>query len=100
MDRETISAANPAQSEAEIAVEPVATFRREVLQLGALFATFYFLQGICEPTEGMLSQPIMSLLKGWNYNAADIGWFTMVLGLPWAIKLIYGLLDRLCPDFW
>jgi predicted MFS family arabinose efflux permease len=99
VDGETTSAANPAQSEAEIAVEPVATFRREVVQLGALFATFYFLQGICEPTEGMLSQPIMSLLKSWKYDAGEIGRFTFILGLPWAVKLLYGLLTDFVPIF-
>src|SRR5215213_7899724 len=97
MDQDPETAAD--RPAAEVAVEPVKAFRKEIVQLGALFATFYFLQGICEPTEGMLSQPIMSLLKGWKYDAGEIGRFTFILGLPWAVKLIYGLLTDFVPIF-
>jgi predicted MFS family arabinose efflux permease len=73
--------------------------RRDFCELAALFATFYFLQGICEPTEGMLSQPIMSLYKRWGFDTEQIGRFSFILGLPWAIKLVYGLLTDFVPIF-
>ena len=31
-----------------------------------LFGTMYFVQGIAEPTEGLIAQPVRSLLKSWG----------------------------------
>ena len=45
--------------------------------LGALFGLLYFVQGIVEPTDGLLSQPIKSLLRNWGYSAASAAWFSM-----------------------
>ena len=42
-----------------------------MLGLGALFCLFYFVQGIIEPTEGLLSQPIKSLLRNWGTLRID-----------------------------
>jgi len=60
--------------------------------LGALFGLLYFVQGIVEPTEGLLSQPIKSLLRHWDYSAASAAWLMSALTLPWTIKPLYGLL--------
>ena len=68
-----------------------------MLGLGALFALLYFVQGIVEPTDGLLSQPIKSLLRTWGYSAATTAWFISVLSIAWAIKPLYGLLTDFVP---
>jgi MFS family permease len=65
--------------------------------LGALFGLLYFVQGIVEPTEGLLSQPIKSLLRHWDYSAASAAWVMSALTLPWTIKPLYGLLTDFVP---
>lgn len=65
--------------------------------LGALFGLLYFVQGIVEPTEGLLSQPIKSLLRHWDYSAASAAWLMSALTLPWTIKPLYGLLTDFVP---
>jgi Na+/melibiose symporter-like transporter len=68
-----------------------------MLGLGTLFGLLYFVQGIVEPTDGLLSQPIKSLLRNWNYSAASTAWFISILSLAWAIKPLYGLLTDFVP---
>jgi Na+/melibiose symporter-like transporter len=68
-----------------------------MLGLGALFGLLYFVQGIVEPTDGLLSQPIKSLLRTWGYTAASTAWFISVLSIAWAIKPLYGLLTDFVP---
>ena len=34
-----------------------------------LFGMLYFVQGIVEPTEGLIAQPVRSLLKSWDHTA-------------------------------
>jgi MFS family permease len=67
------------------------------VRLATLFGLLYFIQGFCEPTDGLLAQPINSLLKSWGQNAAQIGAFVGLLGLPWAIKPVYGLISDFIP---
>ncbi len=55
------------------------------------------MQGICDPTEGLLAQPVRSLLKSWDWNTQQITSFAGLLGLPWAIKPLYGLLTDFVP---
>src|SRR5215467_5902491 len=71
--------------------------RRPLIGLGALFGLLYFVQGIVEPTDGLLSQPIKSLLRNWHYSAASTAWFISILSFPWAIKPLYGLLTDFVP---
>jgi len=71
--------------------------RRSLIGLGALFGLLYFVQGIVEPTDGLLSQPIKSLLRNWGYSAASTAWFIAILSLAWAIKPLYGLLTDFVP---
>jgi MFS family permease len=68
-----------------------------MLGLGALLGLLYFVQGIVEPTDGLLSQPIKSLLRNWGYSAASAAWFIAILSVAWAIKPIYGLLADFVP---
>src|SRR5262245_45214409 len=68
-----------------------------MLGLAALFGLLYFVQGIVEPTDGLLSQPIKSLLRNWGYSAASAAWFIAILSIAWAIKPIYGLLVDFVP---
>ena len=55
------------------------------------------MQGIVEPTDGLLSQPIKSLLRNWDYTAATTAWFISILSLAWTIKPLYGLLTDFVP---
>ena len=68
-----------------------------MMGLGTLFGLLYFMQGIVEPTDGLLSQPIKSLLRNWGYSAAAAAWFISVLSIAWAIKPLYGLLTDFVP---
>jgi MFS family permease len=68
-----------------------------VVALSALFAMLYFVQGISEPTEGLIAQPTRSLLRNWGYSAEAVGWFMALVALPWAVKPLYGLLTDFVP---
>jgi len=68
-----------------------------VLGLGALFGLLYFVQGIVDPTDGLLSQPVKSLLRNWGYSAASTAWFIAILSIAWTIKPLYGLLADFVP---
>lgn len=72
-------------------------FRRQSLRLCLLFGALSFLQGFCEPTEGLLSQPARSLLGGWGTTTAEIATFSALLALPWAFKPLFGLLTDFFP---
>lgn len=65
--------------------------------LSALFAALYFIQGISEPTEGLVAQPVMSLLKAWGYEALGLGAFSAALAMPWALKPLWGLISDFVP---
>jgi MFS family permease len=62
-----------------------------------LFGALYFVQGIAEPTEGLIAQPVRSLLRSWGHDAAGIGAFVAVLSIPWMIKPLYGMLTDFVP---
>jgi len=71
--------------------------RRRVVGLALLFGAIYFIQGIAEPTEGLVAQPVRSLLKSWGRGAFAIAAFTALLASPWFFKPLYGLLTDLVP---
>ncbi len=56
-----------------------------------------FAQGISEPTEGLIAQPVRSLLKSWGQTTAQITTFSALLALPWSLKPLYGLLTDFVP---
>lgn len=76
-----------------------ASNRRAVFGLSCLFAAMYFVQGISEPTEGLIAQPVKSFQKGSGYSAGEIAAFTALLATPWMIKPVYGLLTDFLPIF-
>jgi MFS family permease len=65
--------------------------------LGTLFGMMYFVQGFAEPTAGLISQPLKSLLREWGHSVAEITTFMMLVGIPWFIKPLYGLLSDYVP---
>src|SRR5438132_960074 len=69
----------------------------EVRRLGILFGTIYFIQGIGDPNDGLITQPVLSLLKWWGCKANEIAGFAALLGLPWSLKPLYGLLTDFVP---
>lgn len=71
--------------------------RRETFGLGILFGTVYFVQAISDPSDGLISQPVISLLKQWQWGKAEITAFTGLLGLAWSVKPIFGLLSDFVP---
>lgn len=65
----------------------------------ALFGAIYFIQGVAEPNEGLVNQPVASLLGRWGQSAGQISAFTFVLSLPWMLKPLYGLVSDFVPLF-
>jgi predicted MFS family arabinose efflux permease len=82
---------NPAPEQPSTAPAP------KFAQLATLFGLFYFLQGIGDPTDGLLLQPLRSLLMERNESAATISTFLLILELPWGIKPLYGLISDFVP---
>jgi Na+/melibiose symporter-like transporter len=68
-----------------------------MMGLGFIFGLLYFVQGIVEPTEGLLAQPTKSLLRHWDHSAESAAWFAFALSVPWTIKPLYGLLTDFVP---
>ncbi|HEX6986798.1 MAG TPA: hypothetical protein VF170_15580, partial [Planctomycetaceae bacterium] len=79
--------------------EGTARDRRAVTGLGMLFGAMYFVQGIGEPTEGLVGQPVKSFLASRGHDPAAVATFSALLGLPWAVKPLYGLLTDFVPLF-
>ncbi|HVX63018.1 MAG TPA: MFS transporter [Pirellulales bacterium] len=70
---------------------------RQILGLSVLFGTLSFIQGLGEPTTGLVTQPVLSMLKQWGLNAREIATFVALLGLPWCLKPLCGLLSDFVP---
>lgn len=70
---------------------------RVTFRLGLLFGAMYFVQGLGEPTAGLITQPVESLLKSWGRSASEIATFAAILSLPWSLKPLYGLLTDFVP---
>jgi predicted MFS family arabinose efflux permease len=71
--------------------------RRQVLGVSLLFGTFSFIQGMGEPTTGLTTQPTFSLLRAWGCDARETATFLALLGGPWCLKPLYGLLSDFVP---
>jgi len=72
---------------------------RFVTGLSAFFATMYFIQGVGDPTSGLIAQPVRALLKSWGDSPTTIATFMGLLALPWSLKPLFGLLSDLVPVF-
>ncbi len=70
-----------------------------VTGVGAFFAAMYFIQGVGDPTSGLIAQPVRSLLKSWGDSPTAIAAFMGLLALPWSLKVLFGLLSDLVPLF-
>lgn len=70
---------------------------RDTLRLSLLFGTIYFVQGMSEPTTGLISQPNQSLLREWGESPEQIGLFVALLAAPWCLKPLFGLLSDFVP---
>jgi MFS family permease len=68
-----------------------------IVLLSALFGTLYFVQGIAEPGEGLIAQPVRSLLRDWGLKIGDVAGLMGYLAIPWTIKPLYGLLADFVP---
>jgi len=73
------------------------TSRHAAVRLSLLFAVIYFVQGLAEPSEGLISQPVRSLLGKWNQSPGQIAQFMAIVSAPWAIKPVYGLIIDFVP---
>ncbi len=71
----------------------------EAVKLSLLFGAIYFIQGIGEPTEGLVAQPVRSLLTKWGQTTGEITTFMALVSLPWSIKPLYGLISDFLPIF-
>ena len=71
----------------------VAKARHGVIGLFCLFGLLYFIQGTNETATGLINQPFLSLLKRWGSSPGQINTFVALLGVPWCLKPIFGLLS-------
>lgn len=71
--------------------------KREVRRLVAIFAALYFVQGSCEPTDGLISQPLRAGMLAHGATPGTVAQFLAIVGLPWAIKPLYGVAVDLVP---
>ena len=62
------------------------------------FAALYFIQSVGDPTSGLVSQPVRSLLRNWGELPASLAALMALLaGIPWSIKPAFGLLSDFVP---
>ena len=66
-------------------------------RLVVIFAALYFVQGTAEPTAGLVSQPVRSLLRSWGQGADEIAAVMLLVGFPWNVKPLFGLLTDFLP---
>ena len=57
----------------------------------------YFVQGLGDPTSGLIAQPVRSLLKTWGESPGAIAGFMALLAIPWTLKPLFGLLSDYVP---
>jgi MFS family permease len=93
---QTSASAEPSETGEAAALIPKPA-RREIVGLSILFGTIYFVQGIGDPDDGLISQPVISLLKSWNYSGRQVTLFAALVSLPWSLKPLYGLLTDFVP---
>ena len=73
--------------------------RRFAVWLCLLFGALYFVQGMAEPTEGLIAQPLRSLQSQWGKTTGQIASFAAIMAIPWSIKPIFGPIIDFVPFF-
>lgn len=68
-----------------------------LLRFAVAFGLIYFVQGICEPTTGLVSQPNQAQLRDWGKNTEQVAAFVSLLTLPWCFKPLFGILSDFVP---
>jgi MFS family permease len=68
-----------------------------LLPLVGLFGLLYFVQGMVEPTTGLVAQPLQSQLTAWKLDQNYVGWFFATIAIPWSLKPLFGLLTDFVP---
>lgn len=70
-----------------------------IVRLTFYFGIVYFLQGVCQYT-ALINQPVKNYLRvTLEYDAEQSARFFFVMGLPWMIKPVYGLVSDFIPLF-
>jgi MFS family permease len=85
--------ADPPQRQTAGTMAPSSATRNLVI----VFATLYFVQGVADPTAGLVTQPVRSLLRSWGKDAGEIAAFMFLVSMPWNFKLGFGLLTDFVP---
>ena len=67
------------------------------IRLSLLFGILYLVQGLSEPTTGILSQPDQALLRAWGDSPEQIARFVAVLAIPWCFKPVFGFMSDYFP---
>ncbi|MEX2176584.1 MAG: MFS transporter [Pirellulaceae bacterium] len=70
---------------------------RAMLPLLMLFGLLYFVQGIVEPTAGLLAQPMRRRLMDWGQTTQQVGIIFAYIGIPWSLKPLFGLVSDFFP---
>lgn len=69
---------------------------RQIRQLMVFFAVAYFVQMIGQ-RGGLIGQPLLVYLKSQGLSPVRFSQFEFLIGLPWIIKPVYGLLSDFVP---
>lgn len=75
--------------------EKQSNFRR----LMYYFAVVYIAEGMAQVNNGIVSLPLTYFLEDLGWNSAGISSYLSILGLPWVVKPLYGLLSDCVPLF-
>ncbi len=67
------------------------------LWLIGVFGLLALFEGLSEPTEGLVAQPVRSLLGSWGQGAGEIAAFSAIMGAPWVLKPLLGLFCDVVP---
>lgn len=70
---------------------------RLVISLGLLYGAIYFVEGIADPTDGLVTQPALALLKAAGHTTGQIAKFSALLTIPWILKPLYALASDFLP---
>jgi MFS family permease len=71
--------------------------QNSIRKLFVVFAALYFIQGTGELTAGLLGTPLRSMLRDWGNDAGQIAAYMFIIGLPWYIKPLFGLITDFLP---